>query len=426
MHRKHFIFIFLLLTSIFHCAASFGQYSEELPIAAPIKGPQRYPVATYAKGIHLVVWQEGRHGWGLPADTDIRGIRISEDGKVLDNESFPISNAQDFQEMPAIATDGDIFFVVWQDLRNGKDYDIYAARVTLEGKVLDPDGIPVANAKDNQCMPSVSFDGKNFVIAWMDNRDIPQSYHIQIARVSKNGTVLEPDGAVLASFDKKQLGKKLNSDNLLGLPMNSFPKIACKKGECLVGWIQKTHSWSEYPGFVYINTEPQIELSSKILSLPKNDILKDDRAMDPALSIASTDKGYMAIYSGIQGKGGGHYFIVGVLFNGEDKTQSGIRTVQLRPWSEGYKISESISPYEGGFMVVWSEGNLSRGSVDFILKGMTIKDDKMTSLIISPRSGIYSGSISFSSGQVKGLVVYEKLDNKLGMLVVGRIYVKQD
>ena len=105
------------------------------------------------------------------------------------------------QGKPAIISDGTNFFVVWRDRRDfaANSYDIYGARVAADGTVLDPTGIPIsaiANfdpAPGNQYFPSVGFDGTNFLVVWTANRD-PSSivYEIYAARVSPDGTVLDP------------------------------------------------------------------------------------------------------------------------------------------------------------------------------------------------------------------------------------------
>lgn len=418
------IYIVLFLFCAVQSFAESIQFQEGSFISKPLSGMQRYPAVAYAKGVYLVVWQEGHYGWGFPANTDIMGIRLSNDGKVLDRESFLISGNPDFQEMPAIATNGDIFFVVWQDLKNGKDYDIYGARITVDSRVLDPEGIAVAKANGNQCRPSVSFDGENFIVVWMDNRDFIQSYHIRAARVTTQGVVLDTEGKLIAGFEKAHFANKLRSDNLGGLPLNSFPKIACNNGECLVAWIQKTQDWSEYPRFMYIKTKEDIRLGSDIFSIPKSSVLEDDRAGEPAINLANSGNRYMAVYSGIQGKGGGHYFIAGISFNSKDKSRNGIKPIQIRQWKEGYKLSESIAPYGNGFISVWAEGiTKKKESIKFSMKGAIIdKNNNITDFEISPWNNSYRGYPSLSISSRYGLLVYEEINKKDGMRIVGRIF----
>ncbi|MDP3298335.1 MAG: hypothetical protein Q8N09_12250 [Thermodesulfovibrionia bacterium] len=423
--KKSFLFIAILfLFYAVYLSAEPLQFDEWFFIAKPVSGMQRYPAVAYAKNVYLVVWQEGHYGWGPPADTGIKGVRISDAGRIIDNESFIISNAQDFQERPVIATDGEMFLVVWQDFRNGKDYDIYAARVTTEGKILDIDGIPITKARSNQCNPSAAFDGKNFVVAWMDNRDIEQSYHIRASRVGRNGVVFDSEGITVAGYDEKYLKGLMQSNNLKGLPLNSFPKIACNKGDCLVGWISKTQPWKESPAFKHIITEPEIKLNSDTIVIPSSDVLENSRAGSPEISIAANGNKYMAVYSGIQGKGGGSYFIIGVSFYEIDKIQKSIKPLKIRPWQAGYKLSKFVTPYDKGFVVIWSEGNHAEGKspIEFTMKGVYIdKNDQTSEFEVFPLNDSYRGYPFLFMGSRHGLLVYEEFDKNDGMRIIGRI-----
>jgi len=151
------------------------------------------PVAAFGNGCYLVIWQAAQN-----EGADIVGLRLDENGRPLDAKPFLISDAKDCQERPRVAFGGGHFLVVWQDLRNGKDYDVYAARVTPEGKVLDPEGIAVSAEKHNQAKAAVCFDGKDFNLLWCDLRD-GKTYQVWGTRVGTDGRVKGPAAVVLAS-----------------------------------------------------------------------------------------------------------------------------------------------------------------------------------------------------------------------------------
>lgn len=415
----------LFFVSPFQLYAQNLRFDPEFFIAGSVSGMQRYPVAAYCKGVYLVVWQEGHYGWGPPSDTEIRGIRIAQDGKMIDTKSFVISDSSDFQERPVVATNGEVFFVVWQDFRNGKDYDLFGARIAVQGDVLDPGGKAIVEEKGNQCFPAVSFDGENFVVVWMDNKRIPQSYEIRASRIDKEGSVLDDGGVLISGFDEKSLHKKLQSDSCVGLPLNSFPRIACASGTCLIGWIDKTtHSWSESPRFVFVSTKPKISLSTRVLALQKTKNFQP-HVKNPAISISANENGYLTTFSG--NRGSRFFFIVGLFFGKGQHDRKEIAPFEIRPYEPGYKLSESVAPLsDGSFVTVWAEGDKESAKrmgrpVRFLMKGSVIEDrNTSVDFEISPWDNTYRGYPSVVCGPNNGLLVYEKLTEKDGMRVIAR------
>ena len=114
---------------------------------------------------YLVVWQE---------KNDIYGIRVSPAGVVLDSDPKEIYKDNGFfQERPKVCSDGNGWLVIWQDGRPsaGLETDIYAARISPDGTVLDPQGILISSGVDWQRDPVAAFDGQNYMIVWEDERD---------------------------------------------------------------------------------------------------------------------------------------------------------------------------------------------------------------------------------------------------------------
>ncbi|UCF80506.1 MAG: hypothetical protein JSV08_08350 [Acidobacteriota bacterium] len=131
---------------------------------------------------YFVAWQENRNG----TDFDIYGARVASDGTVLDSSGIALSTAADDQERPSVASNGTDYFVAWADYRSGTNLDIYGARVTSAGAVLDPAGIAVSTAADMQYWPSVASNGTDYFVAWYDKR---------------NGTDTDIYGARVRAFD---------------------------------------------------------------------------------------------------------------------------------------------------------------------------------------------------------------------------------
>jgi hypothetical protein len=160
--------------------------------------PQYSPKIAYGETNFLVVWHDYRNGY-----TDIYGARVSSSGMVLDTGGIPISTANSWQEDPAVAYNGVDFLVVWEDYRSGTSYDIYGARVSTSGTVLDTGGIPISSATNGQYTPAVSHNGENFLVVWEDYRS-GTSYDIYGARVSSDGSVLDSSGIAISSASSSQ------------------------------------------------------------------------------------------------------------------------------------------------------------------------------------------------------------------------------
>jgi hypothetical protein len=146
--------------------------------------PQLTPVVASNGTRHLIAWQDNRY-------YDIGGARVDSPNTVLDLGGFTISTAPNSQRTPAMAFDGANYLIVWQDNRGGTS-DIYGVRVSASGTVLDPTGFIISSGWWTEQNPSLAFDGTNYLVVWEDSR---VSYiDIYGARVSPNGTVLDPNG----------------------------------------------------------------------------------------------------------------------------------------------------------------------------------------------------------------------------------------
>ena len=59
--------------------------------------------------------------------------------------------------------------------------------------MLDPSGIPISTAANNQSGPTIAFDVTNWLVAWMTERESNRFYNdVMAARVAPDGTVLDP------------------------------------------------------------------------------------------------------------------------------------------------------------------------------------------------------------------------------------------
>jgi hypothetical protein len=174
-----------------------GVYCARVDAGGSVIDPNGFPVGGSSSsdpGVafdgtnFLVVWSEY-----IPPDTshnyDIWGARVTPAGQVLDSAPLRICTAALTQQYPRLAFGYSAYFVVWGDYRIG---GVYGGRVLPNGAVLDPTGIPVDTHNYSHRDPDVAFDGTNYLVAWTGYRRAENIGDIYAARVTQSGTVLDP------------------------------------------------------------------------------------------------------------------------------------------------------------------------------------------------------------------------------------------
>jgi hypothetical protein len=164
------------------------EFSLDTPVTDPGGGGQSAPAIASNGTDYLVVWSDDRGG-----DVDIHGARVSAAGTLLDGTSFLIARAINAQQDAAVAFDGTNYLVVWSDGRRGSGTDIYGARVTPAGVVLDPNGLPLSTSTVFTLLmsaPAIAFDGVNHLVVWEEKIGFSATPNLQGLRVSPAGTPL--------------------------------------------------------------------------------------------------------------------------------------------------------------------------------------------------------------------------------------------
>jgi hypothetical protein len=134
---------------------------------------------------YLLTWLRGSNyaGYG-GADQVLGRLSVTRPTAI---EALSTIRAPDSQEETVIAVGRGESLVLWQDLRNGKDYDVYGARVAENGRVLDPEGFLIAGGPGNQINPTAVFNGTEYVVAWAHFEGV--KYVIRSARVGSAAQV---------------------------------------------------------------------------------------------------------------------------------------------------------------------------------------------------------------------------------------------
>ncbi len=102
------------------------------------------------------------------SNPDIYGSQILTNGIVPNTAGTLISASYQNQTNFGIAWNGYIYVAVWTDKRFG-NWDVFMARVTAGGQVLDPEGIPLTTDTYDQTEPAIASNGDGFLISWTDN-----------------------------------------------------------------------------------------------------------------------------------------------------------------------------------------------------------------------------------------------------------------
>jgi hypothetical protein len=120
---------------------------------------------------------------------------VNESGVIIDTNGFPICTELNEQIDPCIAYNGTDYLVTWSDYRNYQS-DIYCARVSTSGVVLDPGGIPVCTTWYERESPKVASNGSDFFIV---SQQWDMMYGVWGARISSTGSVIDTAGIFITT-----------------------------------------------------------------------------------------------------------------------------------------------------------------------------------------------------------------------------------
>jgi MYXO-CTERM domain-containing protein len=151
------------------------------------EGEQDLPdIASNGVG-YLVAWEQLA---GPPNYSDIYVARVSRDGDVLDMGGFPAVDRPDSQEAPAVSSDGQNYLVLWHDSHEVDHADIHAVRIGSDGALLDTGSIRLSDARRGDYEPAATFDGENYVVMWSRNA-------LGLATGNIVALALRPDGELV-------------------------------------------------------------------------------------------------------------------------------------------------------------------------------------------------------------------------------------
>ncbi|HSN92444.1 MAG TPA: hypothetical protein VLS93_14525, partial [Anaeromyxobacteraceae bacterium] len=198
-----------------------GSTAAGLHFADPATGTGvRYGQATWvdAAGVRTRIeprWTSSEISLVVPAEVLDRSAYPAVLDPLVSPESAIdeplLAAAPDAQDQPVAAADGSLFLVAWVDRRSHEASEIHAARVALDGTVLDPVGFLVAGGPGTRRAPAVAAGGGVFLVAW---EEVNGSYGtLRGLRVGADGSLVDaapfdagseaslPSPRIAAAFD---------------------------------------------------------------------------------------------------------------------------------------------------------------------------------------------------------------------------------
>ena len=203
--------------------------TASLPIHNGTSPPSPLGVASSGNGF-LVVWGETAH----PDQADLYCARVSQSGSVLDTVpiALPRRTNRNTVSFLSVAYGAGLYAVTWDDTRNGYQA-VWGARVTPQGVLLDSHAFAVSREGDNPARVDVAFDGSNFLAVWQDNSS--SNWDIYAVRVSPTGRVI----------DRREVGLETG-------PLDAYtPAVACGQSQSLVVWGDDRYIGDDYYAHVY-------------------------------------------------------------------------------------------------------------------------------------------------------------------------------
>jgi hypothetical protein len=160
--------------------------TNPLPVAADPSRREWRPAAAFGQGVYLVAWTSRD---SLNRQT-ARARRVSASGVLLDTAILLRRDTAMTQAWTSVAFGDTCFLAAWSEgtLR----HDVYAARVSVSGKLIDSVGMQLCSGPLDDRSPSVGFDGTRYLVMWNEmDPSAPNHFAVCGRRVTVDGVPLD-------------------------------------------------------------------------------------------------------------------------------------------------------------------------------------------------------------------------------------------
>jgi hypothetical protein len=263
-------------------------------------GGDFYPWVTFGSGQYLVAW----HAWGPSGNLDIFAARVSTAGVVLDPEGFIVSSTPELKDHVSVAASGSNYLITF---RNQGNEDIYrnarglAVRIAPNGTVIDTTPIVVAEDVSWGGMMPVVFDGTNYFVLYQ----VTVSHNLRYMdlmgrRISPAGVLLDPAPVPVAGSFQTQGWLPMfayGGDRFLAAWTDMGRAHICQPA-CVGGQILEKLPVSSNATQVMDDLEPVSDSGWQSVASPVGVAIHSVDALDDSTAFAGTDNTYQLRYNG--------------------------------------------------------------------------------------------------------------------------------
>jgi len=187
-------------------------------IGAPVKISENYAreAAIEFDGTNfLVAWVEGS---GFPNDKIVSAQFLSKTGGLV-GTNFIVDGGDQLSDNPiAIAFDGSRYLIAFHEQASDtfSRWNLYGRFITTTGNV-DPIRITICDSTQYPFLPSIGFDGENYLLTWIENMNMFDSIQMKGRFFNKTGVPIAPTFTIFG-----KLGNKIPIGGVSGFVNNQY------------------------------------------------------------------------------------------------------------------------------------------------------------------------------------------------------------
>ncbi|WP_216612480.1 cadherin-like domain-containing protein [Myxococcus xanthus] len=311
----------------------------DLPIQGPTWGNWMHDVAVGSNGTdYLVVWFDLRDGTA----PNLFGARVSSTGVVLDPAGISISSERGDRLSATVASNGADYLVVWTSteyVENELREDIRAARVTSGGHVEDTPSILLSPDNHAERRPSVASVGPDYLVVWERWRYGAAERSIVATRVTSAGQRLAPVTLNLSDPERDHL----------------TPSVASNGVEYLVAWLELRTTGEQ--ALLGVRVSPQGE----VVPESRRVIAGNPQGLPASPAVASNGSGFLVAWVDRQEGDARGSYCARLSSAGDVLDTAGLRISSQLPTS--FDAELRVAGNDVNYLVVWEQADGIHGVI---------------------------------------------------------------